>query len=120
MYSYSFEKLEVWNLSKRLAVRLYSVTKDFPDTEKFGMVNQIRRAVVSVCSNIAEGSTRRTLKDQAHFYSISYGSLIEVLSQLMISKELDWIKEEILIEIRNEIEIISRRLYTLRNNIIKS
>lgn len=120
MYTYSFEKLDVWNLSKKLAVNLYSVSKNFPDSEKYGMVNQIRRAIISVCSNIAEGSSRRSAKDQAHFYTIAYSSLIEVLSQLIISRDLNWITVEVLTDVRNDIEIISRRLNVLRNTITKT
>lgn len=77
MYVYPFEKLVVWQLSKKLVVRIYGLTKEFPAQEKFGMVSQMRRAAVSICSNIAEGSGRFTAKDQSHFYSMAYSSLME-------------------------------------------
>jgi len=118
MYTYSLEKLDVWNLSKKLAVTVYTITNDFPSAEKFGMVSQLRRAVVSVCSNIAEGSSRRTPKDQAHFYTVSYGSLVEVLSQILISKDLGWIKDDALTTVRTDIVMISRKLNVLRNTIL--
>jgi len=62
MYTFSFERLEVWNKSRQLAKSTYKVTQSFPDSEKFGIVSQLRRAVVSICSNIAEGSSRRSKK----------------------------------------------------------
>jgi hypothetical protein len=72
MYTFSFERLEVWNKSRLLTKRTYKVTQNFPDSEKFGIVSQLRRSVISICSNIAEGSSRRSKKDQAHFYNIAY------------------------------------------------
>jgi four helix bundle protein len=67
MYTYPFEKLDVWQLSKKIVVKIYKITEQFPSNEKFGMVNQMRRAAVSICSNLAEGSGRKTSKDQAYF-----------------------------------------------------
>lgn len=120
MYTYAFEKLDVWILSKSLAVKIYFFTNSFPASEKYGMISQLRRASVSISSNIAEGSSRTTLKDQAHFYTIAYGSLIEVLNQLIISFELNWIKEVDLNELRMEIESLSRQLNGLRNYLLKA
>lgn len=68
MFIYSFEKLEVWQESRLLVKELYLVLQHFPENEKYGLISQIKRAVVSVSSNIAEGATRTSLKDQAHFY----------------------------------------------------
>lgn len=116
MYTYSFENLRVWNLSKQLAVRIYTVTKSFPDSEKYGMASQVKRAIISVCSNIAEGSTRKSKKDQAHFYTIAYGSLVEALNQILIAYELKWIKQEDLVALREDFEFITSRLNALRNS----
>lgn len=80
------------------------------------MVSQLRRSSVSVCSNIAEGSSRKTAKDQAGFYSISYSSLMELLSQLIISVDLGWVSADTLSEIRNDIETLSNKLNSLRNS----
>ncbi|WP_294818990.1 four helix bundle protein, partial [uncultured Flavobacterium sp.] len=66
MYVYSFEKLDVWVESKEFTKQIYKVTSSFPDLEKFGLTNQIRRATVSICSNIAEGSARNLFKHKAH------------------------------------------------------
>lgn len=119
MYSYPFEKLEVWQLSKKMVVRIYSITKAFPPDEKFGMVNQMRRAALSVSSNIAEGSSRSSRKDQANFYVMAYGSLMELLSQLIISQELQWISQEELSSVRADLELISFKINALRKSILK-
>lgn len=77
MYTYSFEKLEVWNESKEFTKSIYTITSIFPDQEKFGLISQLRRAAVSICSNIAEGSARSTYKDKAHFTTMAFSSAIE-------------------------------------------
>jgi four helix bundle protein len=68
MKKYSFEKLDVWKKSKDFTLKIYGITKSFPDQEKFGLVSQLRRASVSIASNIAEGSSRNTIKDQQRFF----------------------------------------------------
>ena len=77
-----------------LVVEVYKLTKTFPAEEKYGLVSQMNRAAVSVPSNIAEGSGRMTIKDQSHFYSIAYGSLMEVLAQLDVACDLGYITKE--------------------------
>jgi len=116
MNTFAFEKLDVWKLGRRLSYDVYGLTNHYPDHEKFGLSNQLRRAVVSVCSNIAEGSARKSKKDQAHFYQLSYRSLMEVLNQLIISLDLGYLKEEQYIKVRENIEVISRQLNALRNS----
>lgn len=81
MYTYSFEKLEVWKEAIQFTVLIYELTKKFPDTEKFGLISQLRRASVSISSNIAEGTSRKTNKDKAHFMTIAFSSATEVLNQ---------------------------------------
>lgn len=120
MYTYPFEKLDVWQLAKQLVVKIYSLTKAFPSDEKFGIVNQMRRAAVSVSSNIAEGSSRNSQKDQANFYGMAYSSLMELLNQLIISNELSWISSEELAIIRNDIEVVSFKINALRKSILKN
>lgn len=88
---YSFEKLEVWKDAKDLAKDIYRITEKFPDFEKFGIANQLRRAVISVSSNIAEGSSRLSDKSKGHFYMIAYSSLMELYNQLIIASELELI-----------------------------
>src|SRR5215207_3430172 len=77
---FRFEKLTVWQSSRRLAGEIYSVTKAFPKDELFGLTSQIRRAAVSVTANIAEGSGRNSDVDFAHFLELAYGSAMEVAS----------------------------------------
>ena len=76
-----------------MAVSIYKVTRKFPVEEQFGLTSQIRRATVSVTSNIAEGFGRRTSKDRLHFYDMARGSLAELQSQLMISRDVGYIAE---------------------------
>jgi four helix bundle protein len=76
MYIYSFEKLEVWKESRLLVAWIYNLTKRFPKEEKFGLTSQLRRASISVVSSIAEGSARKTAKEQGRFYQMAYSSLI--------------------------------------------
>jgi four helix bundle protein len=116
MKQYAFEKLEVWQDSKSLVKRIYKITKNFPDDEKYGLTNQLRRAAVSIASNLAEGSARQSLNDQARFTIMSFSSLMEVLNQLIICKELGYINEELLQELRAEIEKISNKLNKLVNS----
>ena len=120
MYTYPFEKLEVWQLSKKLVVRIYAITKTFPADEKFGLVNQMPRAAISISSNLAEGSGRSTAKDQAYFYNLSYSSLMELLNQLLVSSDLNWLSKEEMNSLRTDIEIISMKINALRKSILKS
>lgn len=115
MKKFSFENLEVWNDVKLLTKDIYIVTNNFPDSERFGLISQIRRATISVSSNIAEGSARMSKKDQAHFYHIAFSSLMEVLSQLLISVELEYIKESDLQKLREKISSIGYKINALRS-----
>jgi four helix bundle protein len=116
MYIYSFEKLEVWKLAKDFCIYIYKLTGKFPMEEKFGMVSQMRRASVSIASNIAEGSSRISKKEQSHFYTIAYSSAIELLNQLIISFELSLIHEIELNESRLKIEPITKGLSNLKRS----
>ena len=87
----TFRNLNVYTKSKELVKQIYELLKKFPKEEQFALCDQLRRAVISIPSNIAEGSGRNSQKDQAHFYSIAYGSLMEVFSQLDIACDLGYI-----------------------------
>jgi four helix bundle protein len=115
MYQFGFEKLEVWHAARKLTVEVYKLTETFPEREKFGLTNQLRRASVSVAANIAEGSTMSSAKEQAHFSSISYGSLMETMSHLITSVDLGFISEEALLLMRNIIQPLSLKINNLRN-----
>lgn len=94
MKVYSFEKLECWQSARKLAVWTYINTKNFPTEEKFGLVSQMRRAAISIASNIAEGTSRITKKDQSHFSMIAYSSTIELLNDFIISSDLMFLSDE--------------------------
>lgn len=113
MYTFSFEKLDVWNKSRLLTKNIYNLTREYPEVEKFGLVSQLRRAAISICSNIAEGSSRKTKKDQVHFYNIAFSSLMETLNQLIISNDLDYIGISALSDSRKEIHSIALMLNAL-------
>jgi four helix bundle protein len=89
------------------------MTRNFPDSEKFGITSQLRRAVISICSNIAEGSSRNSKKDQSHFYNMAFSSLMETLNQLIISNDLDFLEPSVLSNLRKEIHTISLMLNRL-------
>jgi len=115
-YVYSFEKLMVWQKSIELAKQIYSITSNFPKEEIYGLTSQIRRAVISISSNIAEGYVKSSSKEQIRFSEIAYGSLMEVLNQVIIAKEIGYISEANYLSIRQGIEEISRMLNALRNS----
>ena len=110
---YSFENLEVWQMSRELVKDIYQLTSTFPKDKKFGLPSQLRRASVSVSSNIAEGSPRWSKKDQSRFYEIAFGSLIEVLNQLILSTDLEFLQETQLTELRTKIDQTGRMLNAL-------
>ena len=120
MYQFSFEKLEVWIEAKDLTKQVYNLTNKFPENEKFGLTSQLRRASISICSNIAEGTSRITNKDKAHFLSISFSSTMEVLNQLILSFKLGLISQEEYTECRLKISSISNKLNSLRKRILQS
>lgn len=118
-YTYGFEKLNIWKDSILFAKDIYKITETFPNTEKFGLVSQMRRAVVSIPSNIAEGSAKQSLKYQARFTEISKGSLFEVLNQVIIAYELKFINEEDYLKIREKIDSLNKKLKAFENSQIK-
>ena len=115
MFVYPFERLEVWRLSMDLTADIYAITTKFPVREQYGLSQQVRRASVSVSSNLAEGSGRTSKKDQAHFFSMAYSSLMEVLNQLILSSRIGYIDGIELASVRSDIETLSRKIASLRN-----
>ena len=96
---------------------IYLLTKDYPSSELYGLCSQIRRASVSISANIAEGSGRIHIKEQAHCYQIAYSSAIELLNELILSNDLNYIKHEELNQARVLIEKITRQIAQLRKSI---
>jgi four helix bundle protein len=109
--------LEVWKKSMDLVESVYQLTNNFPDTEKFGLTNQIRRAVVSIPSNIAEGAGRKSDKELIQFVHIAIGSLAEVETQYLISLRLKYIVKNEIIE--NELVVLNKLLIGFRNYLLK-
>lgn len=109
-----YRDLDVWKRSHALVVRIYQLTKSFPDEERFGLTSQLRRAAVSVPANIAEGSKRKTNQDFARFLNIAEGSLSEADYLLLCSKDLGYLPDLALEPIAKEVDEISRMLYRLR------
>ncbi|WP_417195669.1 four helix bundle protein [Bizionia sp.] len=88
-----FKDLEVWKKSRLFCVEIYSITSKFPESEKFGLSNQLRRASVSIPSNIAEGSSRHSNKDFTRFLQIAIGSAYEIETKLLIASDLNFINK---------------------------
>jgi four helix bundle protein len=110
MRTYSFEKLEGWQNARQLTLWIYQVTSTFPKNELFGLVSQMRRASVSIASNLAEGTSRTTKRDQARFSVIAYSSTVELLNQLILCFDLKLILEN---EYNKGREIIERQTFLI-------
>lgn len=113
---HSFTDLIAWQKAHILVVNVYKETKLFPKEEQYGLTSQIKRAVVSIFSNIAEGFSRKTSKDKKQFYYISLGSLTELQNELLIARDLSFLKKETFINLAEKTIEVSR----LINGLIKS
>ena len=89
----TFTDLNTWKEAHKLVLSVYIITKSFPKEEMFGLISQIRRAAVSISSNIAEGFSRDSYADKKHFYVMAHGSLTEVQNELIISKDVQYIDD---------------------------
>ncbi len=112
----SFQDLNVWKEGHVLVLEIYKITKSFPKDELFGLTNQIRRASVSITSNISEGFNRISPKEKLQFYFIALGSLAETQNQLFIAKDIGYIKPEIFDKIQIQLIVVQKLL----NAFIKS
>lgn len=115
-----YRKLQVYEKATELVVHVYSLLKKFPKEEQYAMCDQLRRAVVSIPSNIAEGVGRVSAKDRAHFLEIAYGSLLETNCQMDIAKRIGYITGEDLEAIDNECVELARMLSGLRASILQT
>ncbi len=111
----SFTDLNAWKEGHKLVLSIYRITGNFPKEEQFGLIIQLRRAVVSVTSNIAEGFSRNSYKEKVQFYSMSLGSLTEIQNQLLIAKDLQYISKEDFLILAQQTVIINK----LINGLIK-
>lgn len=87
----TFQELKVWQRAHQLVLEIYEITKKFPTEERYALANQVRRAVVSVASNIVEGFNRCSIRDSVHFYTIARASLEEVKYQLLVARDLGYL-----------------------------
>ena len=115
---FSFEALEVYQKSRVLVSDIYRSLRCFPQDERYGLCDQLRRASTSITANIAEGSGRQSLKEKIHFIEISYGSLMEVFCKLQAATDLQYITESKLDEMRQQITDIAKMLSGLRTSFI--
>lgn len=117
---FNFEKLETWQKAIDFAGLVYEISKDFPSDERFGLTSQIRRAAVSVSSNIAEGSSRSSKADYARFVEIATGSLFEVVSQSFIARAESHLSQPAFDAIYDGAEDLSRMLSGLRSYLLSA
>ena len=114
---FRFEKLIVWRKGIEFANRVYKVTRSFPNDERFGLTSQMRRASVSISSNIAEGSGRSSDNDFARFIEIAYGSLMEVVSQMNIAKSQEFLQQKDFDDLSQRADELGRMLSGLRTSL---
>ena len=107
------KELIVYQKAKELVILTYQMLESFPDTERFALCGQMRRAVVSIPSNIAEGMGRLSDKDQSHFLNIAYGSLMELYAQADIAHDLKYIDDEMFNQLEEQVENISKMIQAM-------
>lgn len=113
MKQFRFQKLEVWQQARLLNKKIYELSRAFPTNEAYALTSQIRRASISVSSNIAEGSGRNSDADFAHFLEIAYASLMEVISQLYLALDQDYITETQLEIISTDADLLASQIVAL-------
>lgn len=114
---HNYKELKIWQRSVELATAVYSTTQDFPKIEQYGLTQQIRRSVVSISSNIAEGAGRKSDKEFGYFLNIAYGSIYELETQLIISTNLKYLPIEKFSDLEKEINELQKMIYTLIKNL---
>ena len=112
-----FKDLEIWKLSRLFCSQIYLATINFPESEKFGLTNQLRRASVSVPSNIAEGCSRSSNKDFSRFLEIAIGSIYEIETQLLIACDLGYLDKFKLDDLISNLDLIVRMIYKFRTTL---
>lgn len=114
---HNYRELKIWQQGVALASKVYELTSTFPADEKYGLSSQLKRASVSISSNIAEGSGRNSDKDFQNFLGYAYGSLCEVDTQLQIAVNLNFVKPDEIKELLSEIDELQRMIYGFRKNL---
>jgi len=114
---FRFEKLDVWHAAVEFAASVYNATRPFPVDERYGLTSQMRRAAVSISSNLAEGSSRESDIEFARFVEIAYGSLMEVVSQASIAKQQGLLTASVFDPLYQHAERLARMLSGLRSSL---
>ena len=114
---HNIEKLEIWKKSMHLVKQVYLIISDLPIDEQFGLSSQIKRCAVSIPSNISEGAGRNSKKEFIHFLSIANGSSYELKTQLILTKELNLIKEKQISELLERIDEIQKMNYSFQKSL---
>lgn len=114
----NFRELLVWDKAVELAIYIYELTEKYPRKEVYGLTSQIRRSVVSISSNIAEGSGRRSKKEFRHFLDIAFGSCFELETQLIISFKLNYIDEGHFADVKHSLIEVQKMLYALNKTVL--
>jgi len=112
-YTYSFEKLDVWQLARLLRKEIYLTSTKFPKEELFGLISQIRRSTNSISDNLAEGSGRATSSDKARFTNMSYTSALETINHLIGAYDLGYLDEETYTQLRLKLDEVINKLNSL-------
>lgn len=115
--AFRFENLEIWRDAIAFSEKIYKTTAKFPREEMFALTNQLRRAVISVSANIAEGSGSNSRRDFRNYLNIAIKSLMEIVSLLEIAKRIDYISEEIFMSLRTNAEVLVKRTQAFRNSL---
>lgn len=113
---FPFEKLEVWQDARKLVIGVYQCSRSFPKDERFGLTSQVTRAAVSVANNLAEGSGRSSLKDQAHFSNQAHASLMETASDLIIATDLGFSSSDSTDQLLDQAYDLAVRIHNLRDS----
>ena len=113
---FAFEELEVYQIARQYVKNVYLLSEAFPAKEDFALTSQIRRAAVSITSNLAEGTSRFSLKDKSHFIEIAYGSLMETYSQIQVASDLEYISQDSMTQIAPLVKELRNKLSALRKS----
>jgi four helix bundle protein len=115
-YEFSFEKLIAWQKAKDIVLLIYEVTADFPNNEKYSLISQMRRSAISIPSNLAEGSSRKSKKDKLRYLQLSYSSLMELYNHCLIAADLHYLSQIDLERVRSLVHEVANIMNGLRKS----
>lgn len=116
---HNFRELKIWQLGMKIAKDIFTISKSFPVDEKYGLISQVRRAAISIPSNIAEGTSRKSKNEFAHFIDIAIGSCYEIETQILLSIDFSYINLETVQPFMDEIHSLQKMLHGFKNTITK-